>query len=104
MNNGWIRKIRKGDILRAPSGLLRIVREVAHSDKGTYLSFVIKRCSWTQRCYTTYVGVDLVRLGYSPTGKHASLTGRIDRKIERELGDVSPIDIVLHCCDVRGIS
>lgn len=64
----WIPKIKKGDVLRSGTGILRVVRDVHHAHVGDHVrvsvTFTIRRCSWTQRCYTVYTGNDLVQMGY----------------------------------------
>ena len=97
----WISQIRKGDVLRAPSGLLRVVRAVNHENQKTSVHFSIKHCSWTRRCYTVYFGADLKTMGYRPTGKRMRLRREIDAVIEADFGVTRP---KLTCCDVEGIS
>ena len=131
MKHGWIKRIRKGDILRAPSGLLRVVRDVSHSGPSagkTSVIFTIAHCSWTGRCYTVLTGNDLRTFGYRPTQARYSFRKAIDRKITNEISGGDKIRIVvaasggritkyidvhrpldrdkiqLDCCDVRGIA
>ena len=102
----WIKRIRKGDILRSGSGMLRVVRAVSHhgpSIPKTNVTFSIKRCSWTGRCYTVMTGNDLRQLGYRPTRGRMRLRGKLDLLIEGDFG-ASPGDTRLTCCDVEGVS
>lgn len=101
----WVKRIRVGDVLRARSGLLRVVREVHHEGTKTVVTFAIKRCSWTGRCYTVYFHNDLKSMGFRPTGKRMRLSREIDRAIREEIVEhYIPEKIKLHCCDVKGIS
>ena len=111
----WIAKIKRGDILRSRSGMLRVVREVTHSDQGIYgirtsVTFTIKTCSWTGRCYTVYTGNDLVQMGFRPTRARVSLRKKIDREIACQIRDRPFPDMRLPkrysiaCCDVRDIA
>ncbi len=131
MTTKWIKKIRKGDVLKAPSGLLRVVRDVSHSGPSvgkTSVTFTIQHCSWTGRCHTVLTGNDLRTFGYLPTRARYQFRKKIDKKIEREINGggkvrivvaasggkvtdyiivhrpVHPSKIQLDCCDVRGIA
>lgn len=103
--NLWIRKLKVGDVVRAPSGLLRVVRKATHYNHVSCISFVIKHCSWTRQCYTVYTSHDLISVGYRPTGKSVSLQESIDIKIAEAIArsgkDHPPR---LTCCDVEGIA
>lgn len=105
----WIEGIKVGDMLRARSGKLRVVRSVSHSESKHYgtrtiVIFTIQHCSWTGRCYTVYTGSDLRSAGYRPTGVNVSLRGKVDRMIGEEFGRRgSMAEAKLRCCDVIGI-
>jgi hypothetical protein len=99
-----------GDILRAPNGVLRVVRHVSLCnnaraqciERKTWIFFTIRRCSWTRRCYTLYNIAELREMGYVHTGKRVAkwadkFQERIDRVIESGSAE-------LTCCDVEGIS
>jgi len=111
-NHSWIARIRKGDVLRAGSGLLRVVRHVSHSTvkwngpahTRTNVYFSIKHCSWTHRCYTVYTGNDLVQMGYRPTRARVKLRKKIDRIIEHDITNRDRFDQKLTCCDVESVS
>jgi hypothetical protein len=115
MKHSWIARIKKGDVLRSRSGVLRVVRGVTHSQVHyngpphirTNVVFAIKHCSWTGRPYTVYTGNDLVQMGYRPTSARVSLRKKIDRAIERTYHAApdwfakKPYEIT--CCDVSGV-
>jgi hypothetical protein len=103
----WIKHIRKGDVLRSPSGKLRIVRQVNHNGPSiskTYVTFLIQHCSWTGRCYTVYTGNDLRQMEYMPVRARMKLNTKFDKLIEREFWRIYARDAVIDCCDVRGLT
>lgn len=102
----WIKTLQVGDVLRAPSGVLRIVRSVQHSGPSlgkTSVCFLIRHCSWTGRCYTVLTGCDLATIGYVKTGARAKLNHGFDRAVEHDMGGIHWRDAKLTCCAVRGI-
>jgi hypothetical protein len=102
----WVKRIRKGDVLRAGSGVLRIVRAVQHTGLSipkTSVTFAIRHCSWTHACYTVYTGNDLRQMGYSPVRASFKLTGKLDRMIEQDFGKPG-YERKLTCCDVIGVA
>lgn len=106
----WINSIKKGDVLKSPTGTLRIVRGVTHGGSicKTFVQFTILRCSWTRRPTTTVDGQVLKR--YSPTGANIPLTGELDAAIERDsTGRAGKYPLIgsereIFCCDVRGMA
>ena len=109
----WVAAIRKGDVLKSPGGVLRVVRKVKHgrSDRRTHITFSILHCSWTRRPTTTYNAGELKALGYRPTAfKGYPLKSKLDKAIERELGGrdgshrLLGADREIFCCDVKGIT
>lgn len=101
----WIKKIQKGDILKAPNGVLRVVRRVDRlrdTVGGTTVFFTIRRCSWTKACYTAMNGNVIAKYGYRPTGKRLPLRKMIDKAIESEIGRAGS-EREMTCCDVEGI-
>lgn len=103
----WIKRIRKGDVLRAKSGRLRVVRAVQHSGPSipkTCVTFTIQHCSWTGRCYTVYNGNDLRQMGFRPTMAHVKLGNEVDRAIEAEFNRTYARDALVKCCDVEEIA
>lgn len=101
MSEGWIRAIRKGDVLAAGNSL-RVVRAVHHSGSHTYVTFTIRRCSWTTRCYTVLTEHDLKSRGFRNTGRRMRLGGELDYEIEQNF-NLRMRDTTLHCCDVEGV-
>jgi hypothetical protein len=99
----WIKALKVGDVVRTPSGLLRIVRSANHGPQRSYFCFTIKHCSWTTRCYTVYTSTDLKVMGWRPTGKRVRLRGHLDYEIEQNIG-LSLKDSTLNCCNVEGVS
>lgn len=103
----WIANIRRGDVLRERSGVLRIVRSVHHYGPAgpglpprCSVTLVIRRCSWTTRCYTVLTRSD-IRARFSPTGKRIRIRGKLARQIDAAIG---ALEIHLTCCDVEGVS
>lgn len=102
----WIKQIQKGDVLRAPSGKLRIVRRVTHYGQSlsrTSIVFLISRPSWTGRCYTVIRGNDLKNKGYQPTKAKAKLGKDFDNIVEYELDRSAHQPKKLGARDVMGI-
>jgi hypothetical protein len=100
-----MKQIRVGDVLRSRGGLLRIVRAVEHRGTKTVVTFSIKHCSWTGRCYTVYFHNDLKSMGYEPTGKRVRLRSQLDKLVRDEIvNHYRPGDIRVKCCDVEGIA
>jgi hypothetical protein len=100
----WTRRVKVGDILTNQKNR-RVVRAVSYRPDGSLhaVCFAIMHCSWTTRCYTTYIYNDLLAAGYAPTGKKIRLDQLIDRKIARDLEYVHRHNQKLDCCDVRGV-
>lgn len=96
-----------GDIWRAPSGLLRVVR-AAHIHSRTnyrrmFIYFAIRRCSWTKRCYTLYSVGELIGLGYVPTGRRWRIKDDLEYLVAEECNASSDDKPTLTCCDVEGM-
>jgi hypothetical protein len=93
-------EVKPGDVLQARSGLQRVVREVTRYSNGDLrcLTFVIQRCSWTERPYTVINYNDLRYMGYEPVG----VTVPLDDQFQQALG-MGNEKGSLSCCDVRGI-
>ncbi len=103
----WLSRVQVGDILRSRSGLNRVVRKISRHKGRTILTFVIKHCSWTGRCYTTYFPSDVKHAGLRPTGKRLKLKGKMDKRIAEAIrrADLSHLNgRVPNCCTVEGIS
>jgi hypothetical protein len=102
--HSWIKNIQAGDVLKSGSGLLRVVRKVTHSKTRCSVTFTIKHCSWTGRCYTTMSSSDLITFGYVSTGKKYPLTATmVDREIAYCIANHDIKDQTLKCCDVEGV-
>jgi len=100
MNFDWIEKIQVGDIL-LEGDTPRIVREVHHREGGyCAVTLVIRRCSWTRRCYTVINSNDLKQRRFRPSGHRVKLGLDIDKKIEAA---IQSREYLLTCCDVEGI-
>ena len=106
----WLNKVRVGDVLRDKNGSLRVVRSVCKQRSKSSpnfglvrgISFAIKHCSWTGRCYTAINFTDVVARGFSPTGVNVPLNTALDKKIERDLRYENRFKQKTTCCDVEG--
>lgn len=94
----WIKDISVGDILME-GDTPRVVRSVSHTGR-TSVTFTIRHCSWTTRCYTVLNESDLRTRRFRPTGKRKRLDAPIDRAIREA---IDKREIKMHCCDVDGI-
>ncbi len=81
----WILSIKEGDILLERGKKPRVVRTVSrHLKYGTWhtwVTFVIKRRSWTNRCYTVLNEHDLRMRRFIPTPMQRTSMSYIDKKI-----------------------
>ena len=107
---GWMAEVRVGSVLRAPNGVLRVVRRLRRYQDGRLwvVWFTIRRCSWTGRCYTIYTATDLRGRGYTlPRARRRRLRSAIDRRI---LAAMRTSDKGHRngrrprCCDVEGVA
>lgn len=94
--------IKTGEIVRAKSGLLRVVRRVNDCGGKIYVFFTIKHCSWTGRCYTLYSTNELHHMGYRRIYRLFKLGDELDIEIEAEFNDRDRRK--LTCCDVEGLA
>lgn len=102
----WMRRVKVGSVLRARSGLLRVVRTASFYPCGQLsgVSFTIKHCSWTKCALTFYGYTDLKGNGYELVeGVTVKLGTALDQKIAHDARH-SRKDRLLDCCDVRGIA
>lgn len=102
----WMRTVQAGDVIRRPNGPFRVVREVSRYPDGRLRSvwLVIRRCSWTHRCYTILGYTDLRILGYRRVRvKRRALRRCIDKKIQAALHERG-WENSLRCCDVEGVA
>jgi hypothetical protein len=71
----WASEVEPGDVVEAPSGMLRMVRRVSRkhgcAPRKVWVYFTIQRSSWTRRPYTLYNVGELAQLGYRPLGVRA---------------------------------
>ena len=108
----WWREVQVGDVLKAPSGRLRVVRAVSGSltnPNKRWVQFIIQHCSWTHACVTTYNMGELMRLGYRWTGAALPLRTKFDKEIAQEIArrmasEYRREDKKFDCCDVKGMS
>jgi len=112
MADEWARTIERGDVVRSPSGLLRVVRGVHRTgtrrrqrgtvySRGVYITFVIRHCSWTHRPYTHLNVGEMVQIGYRPTEAKYTF-GPVDAILDSEVSraDEEKRKPVFSCCDV----
>lgn len=79
----WPYTVQVGDILRFPSGDLRVVRYAKNGKSGytTYVGLAIRRRSWTNRAYTIISYVDLKCRGARPVGRMKKMDSEISLKL-----------------------
>lgn len=108
----WFDTVKPGDVLRSGRGTLRVVRSVhrarhRHGGVHLYLTFTIRHCSWTGRCYTVLTGPDLLTLGFTHTGKRwgsfgkTAMCKRVAKAIEEK---TMPGGYSLTCHEVVGVA
>jgi hypothetical protein len=104
----WFRTLKVGDVIAERSGVWRTVRAVSRRPSGGLYAvhLVIRRCSWTHRCYTVVNATDLRVRGFRRIRvKRRPLRTRLDRQIQRIVnGPLAKRKQALDCCDVKGIS
>lgn len=102
----WMKDVVVGSVLARPHGSWRVVRAVHRYQNGDLRSvtFAIRRCSWTHRCYTIYGYNDLRMLRFRMVRvEPRKLLTRIDRKIHAAIHE--PCDRKsMTCCDVEGVA
>jgi hypothetical protein len=99
-----LRVPKVGDVYRAPSGRLRIVRAVhpSREPNRTRVFFAIAHCSWTHRCYTLYTLSELKTLGYTLTRAHYDVKDKFQKLFVEDVNN-HELERNFHCCDVVGI-
>lgn len=103
----WMLTLKVGHVIARPNGAYRIVRSVCRYGNGDLRSvtLVIKRCSWTHRCYTILNASDLRQLGYRRIRvRPRTLRSDIDRKVAQAIQQPCWEPYVMECCDVDGLS
>lgn len=112
----WASDIQEGDVVRMPSGSLRVVRAVRRHPKATgkgsggatrarrtYCFFAIQRCSWTGAGYTLYSVAEMVGAGWLPTAvRPRKLTAEIDLKLKHDFG-LGGSACCVTCCEAVGL-
>lgn len=106
----WTYRVRVGDVLRWPSGVMRPVRLLHFHHphpRSIYCFFVIKGCSWTRRPYTLYNVGELYCMGVRPTGVNVRFKDEISRRLVEEMESSRPWNkgrgSDLTCCSVKGL-
>lgn len=102
LQSPWMATVRVGDVLESANGAQRVVREVKRYKDGELRSvtFAIRRCSWTGRCYTILGYTDLRYRGFRKVGR-VRMGSAVDWKIYKEIK--SHAKPKLSCCYVRGV-
>lgn len=97
----WRDTLEVGDVVQYPSGLLRVVRQVSYwNDRMQCVTFSIKACSWTRRCYAVLTRHDLRSAGAWKVGIKVNLKSSIDRKI---LEDIQKNTRHFYCHQVKNL-
>lgn len=108
----WMATLRAGEVLTNGRSY-RVVRNVSRwrcTPRGgrvdgegplRCVTFAIRRCSWTKRCYTVYTASDLKTLRFRPAGARVKLNRPWDEAIAQEIENKHGPRL-LSCCDVRG--
>ena len=102
-----MRTLKVGDVIARPHGAWRIVREVSRYKNGDLraVSLLIRRCSWTHRCYTVYGYNDLRMMGFRKiSSAHVKLNTPFDRLAHAAIHQNASEEYLLTCCDVEGIA
>ena len=105
----WMARVVIGSVLREGSGALRVVRNLSRKADGrlAYVTFTIRHCSWTGRCYTVCTASDLRMRGFRMVSvAPRPLRTRMDRKIYRAItGNECRRDgYSVTCCQVEGVA
>lgn len=101
----WMLTLKVGHVIAKKNGPYRIVRRIARYGNGDLRSVtcVIRRCSWTHRCYTILNYTDLRIFGYRRIRvKRRTLGSEFDRKVASAIHQRCHEPYVLTCCDVEG--
>lgn len=101
----WMAWMREGDVLKSGAGAYRVVRNVVRKKRHIYVTFTIKRRSWTGRAYTVVNASDLLTFGYTHTGVRLKLDTEMDARIANVVdGAERPGYYTLTPEDVRGVA
>lgn len=103
----WMLRLKVVDLLVKGNGKPRAVRSLYRYPNGDLagITFAIRACSWTGRCYTAISYNDLKQTGYVPyingnTKVRMKLNSDMDKKIAGCIRNGE--DRSLGCCDVKG--
>lgn len=99
----WFDTVQVGDVLEAPGGRHRVVREVSRYRNGELrsLTFAIKKCSWTGRPYTQYGFTDLRMQGWRPTGVRIRLDSEMDVWLQADINSFNCRTVT--CCEAKAM-
>jgi hypothetical protein len=107
MQPRWMREVVKGSVLAEGSGTWRVVREAHRKPNGDLwgVTFAIRHCSWTGRCYTILTATDLKVRGFRLVRvAPRKLRSVIDRRIAASIRDHHARPYPATCCDVEGVA
>ncbi len=100
----WMLTLRVGAVI-TNGGAWRVVGDLSRYRDGRLhtVSLVIRRCSWTGRCYTVLNATDLRLMGYRRVNvRPLKLKGKIDKRIHMAIHEKAD-QKSMTCCDVVGI-
>ena len=105
----WMDNLKVGDVLLwGRKETPRVIRDMSMhhiwSDRLGYVTFAIRRCSWTHRPYTLYNRSEVRAMG-KRTRKKSKISSQLDKKLDYAIHDrdwhLSNNRLV--CCDVIGV-
>lgn len=104
-----MRKVVVGSVLAEGSGTWRVVRRAHRKPNGDLwgVTFTIRHCSWTGRCYTVLTATDLKTRGFRLVPvRPRHLRSGVDGKIRAAMaqGGCSRSEYLMTCCDVEGVA
>jgi hypothetical protein len=103
----WMRDVVRGSVLAEGSGTWRVVRSVSRYVNGDLraVTFTIRHCSWTGRCYTILGYSDLIQRGFHMVRvQPRALRSKFDRVIDRAIHQPCYEPYAARCCDVEGVA
>jgi hypothetical protein len=107
LQSDWVWSVKVGDVLKTPSGDLRVVQDVRDSSGGKsyrklWFEFTIRRCSWTRRPYTLYNGAEIFYMGWRPTNYRVEIDPEFADKFRASVKARVAAECPLKCCAVKG--
>ena len=99
----WFDTVKRGDVLIDKFGNERIVRAVHKYKSNICLTFAIRHCSWTGRCYTVLNKADLIYRGFRYSGVTLPLKDPIDKAIDHDITYEHRFRQKTPCCKVVAI-